>query len=490
MPSFSPGVIYIFGLAGLITLQSCGQRKGKKLRALMDVPDILVNASANSTEAAPEELHLNYTWPGCKELNSETGTVVVSHGWRGEAQTAKNQLLEVIYQTGLSQEMAVQLALINNPQIFAYYENLEVAHAGLVEAGLRENPVIRKDIRFPNEPNQGINKEFEATINFLDFFLIPFRQNRAIAELQVIESEFRQVVLDLAKDVSTNWLSLKALELDLELENKRVEVKKLAADLSELQRKAGNISMLNALGYKTQYDETEANLKALLAKLAIAREKLNRSLGLFGPETCFSITSSFDWIKDAIPDLLTLEQAAVENRADMETLRREIFALAEEAKLKEPWTYSKLRIGTSSEKEPEGFTVTGPLIELEVPIYNFGQAEAQKYQALIRQAQQKLLAKAIEASSEIRELLATISILQTKLEDLEAKVLPDFEKRISEAQTHYNVMALGIYSLFELKEAEINASIEHVHTQENLLKAGVELFYAIGGSLAISGEKR
>ncbi len=44
--------------------------------------------------------------------------------WREGAYEIKTQLLQEIQQEGLTQEKAVQLALINNPDLFAYYENL------------------------------------------------------------------------------------------------------------------------------------------------------------------------------------------------------------------------------------------------------------------------------------------------------------------------------------------------------------------------------
>jgi len=62
--------------------------------------------------------------------------------WRKGAHEIKNQLLGEIQQEGLTQEKAVQLALINNPDLFAYYENLELGYADLLEAGLMQNPFL------------------------------------------------------------------------------------------------------------------------------------------------------------------------------------------------------------------------------------------------------------------------------------------------------------------------------------------------------------
>ncbi len=436
----------------------------------------------------------SYTWKSCAQTN------LPAHGghdattnqalWRNETDQIRRQLFVDIYARGLSQDDAVELALINNPGLLAYYENLEVAHADLLEAGLRENPVLKQSKRHPNEPGKKVNKEFEVTINFLDFFLIPFRQNAALAELQVIESEFGQMVLDVAKEVKINWLMVKALEMELSQESLRVELKDLAAALAESQRQAGNINDLAARNYKIEHEMAIGKLKALSAELASAREKLNRSLGLFGPDICFVIAGDIDWQSDfALPPIVDIEQAAIENRLDLEALRREIYALAESAKLKDPWTYGNLVVGQSTEGEADGLTVAGPIVELEMPIFNSGQAARKKYRALIDQAQKKLVGKAVEICSQVREFFTTAGIFQSQLEDLEQKILPDFRTQLSDAQAHYNVMAIGVFDLFELKESEIDATIDHIHSLKNYMTAKIELLHALGGHFATIGGK-
>lgn len=410
--------------------------------------------------------------------------------WRSEAGTIKNQIFAEIYQIGLTQDNAVQLALVNNPELFAYYENLEVGYADFLEAGLRENPVFKKTTRNSFEPEFRVNKEFETMTNFLDYFLIPFRQNAELADLHVIEAEFEQKVLDLIEMVQINWLLVKTMELILDQEAVHVEIKELAAGLSEEQRKAGNVSALEARTRAIEFQEAVGKWKGLNAELAAAREEMHRSLGLFGSETCFQVTGEIDWKRDfSLPPLHDLEQAAVENRQDLEAIRREIYAFAEEAKLKDPWTYAKLLVGESLEREPDGEISMGPSIELEVPIFNNGEAQRKKYHALISQAQKKLLSKAVQACSEVREFLNTTAIYRSQLEDLELRVLPDWKTQVAEAMTHYNVMTLGVFELFDLKEREIDATIAHINALKHYLKAKIKLLHAIGGSSVIVGGK-
>jgi len=403
--------------------------------------------------------------------------------WREGVEAIKAKLLQEIEQEGLTQEKAVQLALINNPNLFAYYENLELGYADLLEASLMQNPFFSASVRFPSQSSYRLNNLFDAAINFLDLFLIPLRKRAAEAEIKVIESQVGQKVLDLVKEVQISWLELKALEIQLKEEEERVELKQLAADLADLQNKVGNINALSARSREIDYENAVENLKGLEADLESAKEKMNRALGLFGKEVFWQMTGEFNRAQESdLPDVYQMEQAAVENRLDIEAIRGEVHAIAQRAKLKAWWTYSNLLIGVSSEMQPEGFTTTGPSIDLQVPIFNHGQGEKKRYHALLEQAQKRLLSKAVQSCSEVREFFKTASKYQSQLEDLEKRILPHIDQQIETGQSHYNVMTLGAYALLDLKENEIQAKLEHLQALKHYKKARIELLHAVGGS--------
>ncbi len=404
--------------------------------------------------------------------------------WREGVEEIKQQFLQEIEKKGLTQENGVQLALVNNPELFAYYEDLEIGYADLLEAGLMQNPFFSASVGFPNKSGYVLSNVFDAAISFLDLFLIPFRKKAAEAAIKVIESQIGQKVLDLVQEVQVNWLEVKSLDLQLAEEKKLVELSHLAASLAKLQNQAGNISALQAKGHEIQHEEAVEKFKGFEAELEMAREKMNRLLGVFGNEAHWKIAGEIDWKNDIdLPDLNTLEKAAIENRLDIETIRRETDAIAQKAKLKEWWTYSNLLLGVSSEKQPEGFTTIGPSISLEVPIFNHGQGAKKRYHAELEQNQKKLLSKAVHACSEVREFFKTASKYQSQLKDFEGTIFPNLQEQLILGQLHYNVMTLGIYDLLELKANEVRATIEHIHALQLYKKARIDLLYAVGGSV-------
>lgn len=484
----------LFLLTTVGLLPSCHKQPAqKRLKTFAEAKTNLVEEQTDKPSAIESKLRQwDYKYSICPTgptLASENFAEIIpgQTTWRSEAGSIKNQLLAEIYQIGLTQHNAVQLALVNNPELFAYYENLEIGYADFLEAGLRENPVFKKDTRFSDDTEFRVNQEFETFTNFLDFFLIPFRQNVKSAELQVIEADIQQKVIDLIENVQINWLFVKAMELILDQEAVRVEIKELADSLARQQRQAGNVSALEARSRSLDLQDAVGRQEGLMAELLSAREKMYRSLGLFGQETCFLFTGNIDWSDFSLPPLPELEQAAIDNRQDLEATRRKIYALAEEAKLKDPWTYAKIVIGESFERDFDASISQGPSIELEKPIFNNGQAQRKKYHAMINQAQKELLSKAIQVSSEVREFFKATLIYRSLLEDSEQNVLPDWQSQITEAMTHYNVMTLGVFELFDLKEHQIEAMIEHINFLKNYLEAQIKLLHAIGGSPVIVG---
>jgi cobalt-zinc-cadmium efflux system outer membrane protein len=59
-----------------------------------------------------------------------------------EADREVEKAIDELLKNKLTAEAAVQIALLNNPNLQAVYEDLGVTQADVVEAGLLENPVI------------------------------------------------------------------------------------------------------------------------------------------------------------------------------------------------------------------------------------------------------------------------------------------------------------------------------------------------------------
>src|SRR2546421_1802490 len=90
---------------------------------------------------------------------------------RGSAQDAEAQAaVASLLSRPLTAGSAVQVALLNNHRLQATYEELGIAQADLVEAGLLRNPIFYFERRLPGQA-----AEIDLVQEFVDILLLPLR---------------------------------------------------------------------------------------------------------------------------------------------------------------------------------------------------------------------------------------------------------------------------------------------------------------------------
>src|SRR5687768_11607897 len=112
---------------------------------------------------------------------------------------------------GLTEERAVQVALLNNPNLQATYEDLGVAQAEVVQAGLLRNPVFDGEVKFL-EGGEGTIIEIAVVQDFLDVFFIPLRKKVAANAFEAAKLRVTGAVLDLVGDVRSAFYTHTAAE--------------------------------------------------------------------------------------------------------------------------------------------------------------------------------------------------------------------------------------------------------------------------------------
>ena len=68
----------------------------------------------------------------------------------------------------LTADAAVQVALLNNRELQATFEDIGIANADLIEAGLLKNPTFAISARFPDRPPSVTNVEMSIAEDFFD----------------------------------------------------------------------------------------------------------------------------------------------------------------------------------------------------------------------------------------------------------------------------------------------------------------------------------
>lgn len=382
----------------------------------------------------------------------------------------------------LTADSAIQIALFNNPKIQAIFEEIGIARADLVEAGLISNPSFSIEVRYPHIKNLHTNIEYLITSSLLDIFLIPLRTRLAATEFEQTKLKVSNEILNLAFDVRETYYELISEKKKISHIQSVVELTSINSEIVSKQMKVGNVNTLEFQLSQSRLLEAELQLAKSQAEIIRLTEKLNRLLG-FTEEVCLMLPDYLDGIDYQGFDLCSLEAIAVEERLDLQVARFEIARLGRTLGLKDWWTYTNLQGGLAGERDPDGTNLIGPGFSGELPIFNYGQAARMRLFAQLRQAQERLAELEIRVRSEVREAHKLLMSYLKIINDYQNRLLPMQRKISASSEELYNVMGLGVDKLLENKRMEVVANQNYTESVKQYLVARVELDRALGGYL-------
>lgn len=380
-------------------------------------------------------------------------------------------------------ESAIQIALLNNPGIQAIFEDLGIAQADLVEAGLFSNPVFEIEVRYPHAKKLKTNIEYLLTATFLDIFLIPLKTRLASTELEQAKLRVANNILDLAFEVRKTYYELVAELQKLKYTQALAELTSIQAEIVSRQHAVGNVYQLDWEQFQARFLKTDLEIEKSQEEVIRSREKLNRLLGL-SENICLVYPEQLPEEIDYFGfDLCILESTALQERIDLQVARFEVIRFSRMLGLKDWWTYTGLQAGFAGERDIDGTNTLGFGLSGEIPIFNFGQAARMRIFAQLRQAQDRLAALEIEVLSEVREAHKLLMRDLKILNKYRSGILPLEQKIINSSEELYNIMGLGVDRLLRNKQQEVETYRNYIESIKEYWIARVHLDYALGGYL-------
>ncbi|MFC2049374.1 TolC family protein [Chlamydiota bacterium] len=400
-----------------------------------------------------------------------------------ERHTCKATKEAICYLLGqeLTVDSAVQIALLNNPEVQVIFDEIGIAHADLIEAGLFRNPIFDGYVRFPDKA-LALNTQFSIAQNFLDIFLVPLRKKVAAAELEQTKLRVADAILNLSFDVQETFYRYVATKEKLILLEVLVDATDVANRLAILQKKQGNINDLELQVRMNDYLQAKIDYTNNTAELIALREEMNRLLGL-STNACWCMTQNLpDIPKNDLPSDC-LEAIALSKRLDIGAAKWEMERFFRMWRTKRWWAYADGTLGASTEQEAEGFQETGPTFFLPIPFFNYGQADRARIYALYDQSLNRLKALEIAVLSEVRSARDRLSIHRQLILDYQQQLLPLQESILSTSQRFYNYMALSVYKLIGSKKQEVEMQIKYRKALLDYWMTRVDLDRSLGGNL-------
>jgi len=396
------------------------------------------------------------------------------------------QGVQTLLRRELTAERAVQAALLNNRELQARFEEIGIAQADVIQAGLISNPNFAGSFRFPDRPPSGTNIEYSIAQNFLDLLVLPLRKRIAAAQLAQTETHVADEVLKLAAEVKIAFYTAQARQQLLDRLRVISETSETAVEFTKRLHDAGNTSDLELANQQGSYEQSRLEVAQTELQVRRDRERLNRLMGVWGTNTNWTMGEHLPELPGSEGSLQNLESRAIAQRLDLQAARMRVDLIGQSLALRTKTRYAPagIRIGVDTEREPDGQRVTGPILDLELPIFNQGQGEIAKLTAQYRQAQRELEALTVNVRSEVREARDQLIAARDLTSYIGKRLLPTQQKALNLTLEQYNFMLKGAYDLLLAKQNEVAAERSYIEAWRDYWIARAELERAVGGTLS------
>ena len=377
----------------------------------------------------------------------------------------------------LSADDAVQVALLNNRSLKAIYEQLGVAQADLVQAGLLRNPVFDAEIKFA-EGGGGTQLELAVVQEFLDVFQVPLRKRIARQSFEAAKLRVGGAVLDLAGRVRQAFYIYQGATQMVEMRQSVVEAAGVAHDFAQRLLKAGNITELQLARERAAHEQARLDLAAAESDVLATRERLNALMGLWGRDAvAWKAPLRLADVPGEEIDVAAVESRAIKRSIELAAARADVETTADTLGIRRAFALGgDVELGAAAEREPEGEWTVGPAVSVPIPLFDTGAARVSRAQAELRRARQAYAATAIEVRSAARAARDALLAARRRAEHLRTIILPLRHTIVEQTQAEYNAMLIGVFDVIRAKQDEIDAGATYVTALRDywLARAGLE----------------
>ncbi len=382
----------------------------------------------------------------------------------------------------LDEANAVRIALLNNRDVRAAYERVGIGAADLVQAGLLHNPVFGVEALFFFDG--GTELDLGLSQSFVDLFWRPLRIAVAEHEFAAVAAEVTHELVHLVHSVRREFVRVRAAQQLVAMQRQAVEAAVASHELMQELFAAGNVTAPQLTAERL--GEARARLELAAAERAAreAREPLNRLLGLWGRATGWRVAGEL--APDAVEgiDLEAVERRSVAASLDLLENRAHIDAAAQRVGLVDwqAWL-PEGSLGIAALREPGDEWALGPSLDLELPVFDRGQAKSAAAGAALRARLHRHVQIAVEVRAAARLLRDRLLLLDQRARFLAGELVPAQGRLLHETLQNYNAMQIGVFEVLAQKQQQLAAVREHLTALREAWLTRVDLEELLAGSV-------
>lgn len=427
-------------------------------------------------------------------------------------------------------EDALVLALRNHRELRADLETIGQANADLLQATLFSNPVVSFMIMFPDGGGRSMLRGSGIPIQPLqDLWLVPVRTEVARRELQRTVLRVADRAVEIAAEVKRIYSRLQYAQRALELIRDNIEVVHQSTEIIRIRQSAGQatqaevtLSEIRALRLESDWMVAEAESRNLKRDLLLLMGRPSAA----DAWTVEPVEESRIDVTPPPPEEELLRRAE-ENRLDLGAAEWTVRAAEERIRLRRREGWPELTLGLSFERSPapqsnnpslagragnaaaEGFSgaltgnmgggtgrapfapkmrdvkyMLGPMLDLEIPIFDWGQAQTARAVAELAQRIAEYEALAHQIIRNVRQSRVTNAQAYKQLAFYRDSVLPAVERNLQVARQSFMAGRENITVYLGVQEDLISTRLRALEFLRDYLVTRADLERQVGGGLA------
>ena len=361
----------------------------------------------------------------------------------------------------LTPDSAAQMALYNNAGLKGSLAELGIAEADLVQAGRLVNPQFTFSNRRGGE---SVSIDRSLLVNVMSLVTMPLAQRVATRQWQAAQLDAAGEVLRLVVETRRAYFSAVAAQQSAQYFERARLAAEAGADLAQKMAAAGNFSKLAQMREQAFLAETTTQLARARLTVTVERERLARLLGVSGADARLRLPDRLPDLPGAAVAAGDAEQRALDRRIDVILAKRSVEATASNLGLvKTTGFINVLEAGYSNESNTGERRLNGYEIEVQLPLFDWGDAKVARAQAIYMQSVARAADVAVTAQSQVREAHQVYRTAYDVAKRYRDEIVPLRKRIADENLLRYNGMLISVFELLaDAREqvASVNASIE------------------------------
>lgn len=431
----------------------------------------------------------------------------------GDEPAVRSMTTELL-EDGIKAEEAVQIALLNNPKVWAGLLRTGMARADVVQAGLFTNPTVGVLLRFP-EAGGLADLETGLSQNIADLWMIPARTRAAERDLDRTILETAREAAAIANDAKVAYYNAVAAQRALDISRENLGLVQQLLRITEARLEAGavgslDVNLVRGLVLRAGVDERNARLAA-----ATARRTLATVLGFDTPAEELRLVDELPAPIAATLQAERLVEIARDARLDIRAARDAVSAAEARVELEYAKVFQGVELSFELEREArralpgrdiaadtarasiangaltapdiesrgqrrlarsqEIEAILGPGLSFSLPIFDQNQAQIAKAKLAMQEADALLDSLLRTVSQETREALDRATTAWSVARMYEQEVLPQAQTTLELSESAYQAGQTPILNVIDAQRSLLETRQAYVAALQSAATALVDL---------------